>query len=67
MFLELPLGSNKKRKREETKMKKAIIIGALIIAAVCGAVLVWDKWKHDCVDAGVCKFDGQESSTDDEK
>ena len=48
-------------------MKKAIIIGALIIAAVCGGVILWDKWKRDCVDAGVCKFDGQENGVNDDE
>lgn len=36
-----------------------IVIG---IALVCGGVCLWDKWKKDCVKAGVCKFDGQEAS-----
>lgn len=44
-----------------------IIISIIFIVATCAAVLCWDKWKRDCADAGVCKFDGQENGTDDEK
>lgn len=39
-----------------------IVIG---IALVCGGVILWDKWKKDCVKAGVCKFDGQEAKFDE--
>ena len=48
-------------------MNPGTILSTLFIFAICGAVLVWDRWKRDCVDAGVCKFDGQENGTDDEK
>lgn len=30
------------------------------IAAVCGTVLLWDKWKKDCEKDGVINIRGQE-------